>query len=120
MNFVYNIKISIENKMYFYKFYVLIISIVYVQAWYTTIIESGTTIIKTLPRSTSTKTNSVISSTISTFTTTITNTISTSSLTTTTSSISVCTPSGGPCELDNPGVCCNEICFNNLPYPTCG
>jgi hypothetical protein len=69
------IKIKIKIQMYFYRFYIFIIaySTISVQAWYTTVIESGTTIIKTLPKSTTTTglfTTSIISTTTTTTTTT--------------------------------------------------
>src|SRR5262249_55137324 len=46
--------------------------------------------------------------------TTSTTTTTTTSTTTTT----LCTPSGSPCDLNNPGACCSQICTNfNPPAP---
>lgn len=30
-----------------------------------------------------------------------------------------CVPSGGPCDLNNPGACCSLTCVNGVPNPTC-
>jgi hypothetical protein len=54
--------------MYLYRLYILAINIIYVHAWYTTIVESGTTVVKTLPRSTQTSTTATASPTASSFT----------------------------------------------------
>ncbi|CAI9637403.1 hypothetical protein GT037_008179 [Alternaria burnsii] len=40
--------------------------------------------------------------------------------TTTACVMPVCTPSGGRCDLSDPGACCNQICFNSSPFPYCG
>jgi hypothetical protein len=31
----------------------------------------------------------------------------------------VCTPSGSPCDLPNPGACCSQVCINGSPTPHC-
>lgn len=60
--------------MKIYKIFILFIKFIIVQAWYTTIIENGSTVIKTLPRSTQTftstytKTSTTTVTTIPTFT----------------------------------------------------
>lgn len=51
--------------MYFYRFCIFIIAVIHVQAWYTTVIESGTTITITSTSSTTTTTTTT-TSTIST------------------------------------------------------
>ncbi|KAF0529716.1 hypothetical protein F8M41_012654 [Gigaspora margarita] len=38
---------------------------------------------------------------------------------TTTVCASTCVPSGGPCDLGNPGACCGHVCKNSVPRPTC-
>lgn len=53
---------------------------------------------------------------------TITKTItvtSTSCISSTPTSIPECTTSGGTCDLNNPGNCCNLVCVNGNPHPTC-
>lgn len=30
-----------------------------------------------------------------------------------------CVPSGGPCDLNDPGACCSLTCINGNPTPTC-
>lgn len=102
--------------MYFYRFFIYIIAVVSVQAWYTTIVVSGTTYVSTLlketQKSTSSKTNGITSistsnsltsgttivstttSTSSTTTTTFTST--TKNTSTTTSTINTCPPNMTP------------------------
>lgn len=52
--------------MYFCTFFIFIVGVISVQAWYTTVIESGTTIVKTLPRSTTTTPSTISTTTTST------------------------------------------------------
>lgn len=123
--------------MKFFTFCIFIISVISVQAWYTTIVVSGKTFVSTLPKETSkstslnintatpsttfiTSTNISTTSTTSTTLETTSSTTSSSTTTTTTVAIPTCVPSGGPCELINPAACCNEICFNSNLQPYCG
>jgi hypothetical protein len=100
--------------MKIYSFCIFIISIVSVQAWYTTIVVSGTTIVKTLPRSTFTSTNNATSTTFITSsssvipTTTTTTPITTITTTTTTSST---TTTASASVTPSPTTGCSEMNF---------
>lgn len=118
--------------MKFYTFCIfIIISVVSVQAWYTTIVVSGITTIKTLPRSTSTGIVSTATTTSKTFTTSISGnnnytnstttpltSISTNTVTSTTTITTTFVTTPSDTTTSTPTTTSTTTTTTNLPYAT--